>query len=101
MKSYDTLSEATDDLRKRGFTLNFEQDGNCLRCTDIDLSLKPEDFEIVEFHRFEGASNPSDTSVVYAVSTGDGQKGVLVDAYGAYSEAYSPAMLKKLDMRDR
>ncbi|MCA1750247.1 MAG: phosphoribosylpyrophosphate synthetase [Cryomorphaceae bacterium] len=101
-KTYDTLSQATDDLRKRGFELEFNQDGKQLSCLkDPSIVLNPDDFEIVEVHRFEGATDPGDTSVVYAVEGKKGQRGVLVDAYGVYGVEYSPEMLKKLDMRDR
>jgi len=101
-RNYDTLSQATDDLRKRGFDLEFKQDGKRLCAVhDNSVVLNPEDFDIVEVHRFEGNTNPGDTSVVYAVEGKKGEKGVLVDAYGAYGVEYSPEMLKKLDMRDR
>lgn len=101
-KNYETLSEATDDLKKRGFEMDFRQDGSKLICNqDSELTLDPEDFEIVEVHRFEGKSNPGDTSVVYALQGKSDLRGVLVDAYGAYAGEYSPAMLKKLDMRRR
>lgn len=101
-KTYETLSQATDDLRKRGFTLEFNQDGKTLNCIqDESIILNPDDFEIVEVHRFEGNTDPGDTSVVYAVEGKNGKRGVLVDAYGAYGVEYSPEMLKKLDMRDR
>jgi hypothetical protein len=100
--SYDTLSQATDALHKRGFDLDFNQKGKFLECVqDSKISLTPEDFEIVEFHRFEGESNPSDMSVVYALEAKDGRRGVLIDAYGMYSDEYSPEMLAKFDIRGR
>ncbi len=99
---YDTLSQATDDLKKRGFTLDFDLKGDHLHCLqNQSLRLQPEDFEITEFHRFEGDSNPSDMSVVYALESRNGDKGLLVDAYGAYADDYSPEMIKKLDIRGR
>lgn len=100
--SYETLSLATNALRDRGYTLDFNQKGNCLECVqDQDIVLHPDDFEIVEFHRFEGDSNPGDMSVVYAIESTSGVKGQLVDAYGVYAADYSRDMLKKLDIRGR
>ncbi len=102
MKNYDTLSEATNNLKKRGFVLDFEQKGTHLECTQQkDLKLDPGKFDIVEYHRFEGMSNPDDNSVVYAIESDDGKKGLLVDAYGVYADEYSPEMLKQLDIRSR
>ena len=53
-------------------------------------------FTVDEYHRFEGASNPSDNSIVYAIHSNDGVKGVLVDAYGMYSESLTEDMARKL-----
>jgi hypothetical protein len=99
MKSYTTLSEALTDLKKRGYKEDFNLQPHCLVCTTRDLQVSPEDFSIDEFYRFEGMSNTDDNSILYAISSKDGLKGVLVDAYGVYSENLSEAMIKKLSMR--
>ncbi|MBX0331848.1 phosphoribosylpyrophosphate synthetase [Pontibacter sp. HSC-14F20] len=94
--SYDTLSGALNGLKQRGYTEDFNLKENCIVCTTKPMQLKPEEFNIDEVHRFEGMSNPDDNSVVYAISSTYGVKGVLLDAYGAYSEAITPEMAKKL-----
>ncbi|WP_338873106.1 phosphoribosylpyrophosphate synthetase [Spirosoma sp. SC4-14] len=99
MQSYDTLSEALDGLRKQGFTLDYNLAHDRLKCREGDLELHPEDFNIVDVYRFEGETNPSDESVLYAVESKDGQRGTLVDAYGPYSEAISSEMAEKLTIR--
>lgn len=100
MKTYETLSQATTDLQQRGFKLDFTQKGEFLQCVqNPDLKLHPDDFEIVEVYRFEGKSNPSDMSVIYVLESSDGERGVLIDAYGAYSGGYSSDMIRKLDIR--
>lgn len=95
-KNYDTLVEAIQDLKKRGYKEDFDLHPQCLHCAANDLKLHPEDFQIDEFYRFEGMSNPADNSVVYAISGKDGTKGILVDAYGPYSENLEAAMVEKL-----
>ena len=55
-----------------------------------------EDFDVDETHRFEGMSSTDDNSVLYAISSKDGIKGLLVDAYGVYAENISEAMRRKL-----
>lgn len=96
MRTYETLSEAINDLVKRGFTYDFNMAPKCIECKELDLKFSPELFEIVEFYRFEGMTNPDDQSILYAIDTGNGIKGTLVDAYGAYSDALSFEMLQKL-----
>jgi len=96
MRAYDTLSEAINDLIKRGFTLDFSISKNCIECKSVGATYHPDNFEIVEFYRFEGMSNPDDSSILYAIDAGNGLKGHLVDAYGMYSEALSFEMMQKL-----
>lgn len=97
MKQYNTLVEALDDLTKRGFTHSFDTEADCLYCKGNDLKIHPEDFEIVEFYRFEGMTDPDDSSIVYAIESKDHDiKGVLVSAYGAYADGLSSKLIKKL-----
>lgn len=96
MRSYDTLSEAINDLVKRGFTNNFNIECDSIECQSLALKLHPDDFEITEFYRFEGDSDPGDEEVVYAITSKEGIKGVLVDAFGAYSDKMTDELLKKL-----
>lgn len=98
MYTYDTLSEAVNDLKKRGYTEDFGLRQDCIECAKQGLYLHPEDFMIDEFYRFEGNSNPDDSSVVYAISSKQGLKGVLIDAYGIYSEYMTEELVKKLKL---
>ena len=96
--NYQTMVEALNDLKERGFTLDFNLANGILHNSDADISLNPEDFEICELHRFEGMSDPADMSVIYAIqSERYNIKGVFVDAYGTYSDDVSEALLKKLN----
>lgn len=96
MQSYDTLTEALDGLRKQGFTKDFNLKEHSLTCPDDDIELFPADFDIVEVHRFEGMTDPDDSTVLYAIEAKLGGRGTLVDAYGAYSESISHDMAAKL-----
>jgi len=94
MYSYDTVSEAVNGLKTRGFELDFNLQENCLICHAGKLDVN--DFEIVEVHRFEGNSDPSDEAVVYAIDSINGMKGVLVNGYGISADIMSAEMAKKL-----
>ena len=96
MKNYDTLSEAINDLQANGYTYDFNLKPECLECDSLKIEIQPEDFDVDETHRFEGMSSTDDNSVLYAISSKDGIKGILVDAYGVYAENISDAMRKKL-----
>lgn len=94
--SYNSLSEAMNALRKQGYTEDFNLKPHCLHCVSNNIQLNPEDFEVDAYYRFEGMSNPDDNSIVFAISGKDGLQGILVDAYGVYSDSLSEAMIKKL-----
>jgi len=98
MKSYDTLVEALQDLKKRGFTHDFNIEQDRIYCTNLKMYYHPKAFNVLEFYRFEGMSNPDDNAIVYAVETSTGDKGVLVDAYGAY-ESMTQDMIDKLKIQ--
>lgn len=96
MKNYDTLSETMAHLQKKVYTVDFNLKTEHLECNALKLKLHPEDFEVDETHRFEGMSSTDDNSVLYAISSKNGIKGLLVDAYGVYAKNISEAMRKKL-----
>ncbi|MBO9631545.1 MAG: phosphoribosylpyrophosphate synthetase [Chitinophagaceae bacterium] len=96
MKNFDSLVDALSDLKERGYDADFATQTVCLYCGDLDLRLDPEDFHVDEFYRFEGDSNPDDSSVLYAITSATGVKGTLVDAYGAYAGELSFDMARKL-----
>lgn len=91
---YDTVSEAVNGLKGRGYLLDFNLQGNCLICQGNKLDIQ--DFEITEVYRFEGSTDPSDEAVVYAIESVDGLKGILVSGYGISAEGMSMEMVKKL-----
>lgn len=100
METYDTLSMATDGLRKRGYTTDFNLAFDKLICNKTETCLNPGEFEITEVYRFEGETNPSDESIVFAVESKDGKmKGVFVNGYGIYADPMSDEMIDKLSMR--
>ncbi len=84
--SYDTLSQAVNDLVKRGYTADFlvMADKECLTCKNNSMELSPDEFAIDEIYRFDGMTDPSDESIVYAISSDKHDiKGLVINSYGA------------------
>ena len=97
MKSYDTVTEAVKGLKERGYKTDFNVAFDKLICSENKVCLNANEFKIVEVHRFEGDSNPSDEDVVYAVESEDGKiKGVITSAFGVYADPVSDVMIQKL-----
>ena len=95
MKTFDTLTEAIADLKNRGYLNDFNLHPEWIECPPMGLKLKPDEFHVDEVHRFEGATNPDDSAVLYAISSAT-MRGVLIDAYGAYSDSLSDEMIARL-----
>ena len=101
-QSYDTVSEAVNDLVKRGYTsdFNLNHDVNFLICNKTSTSLSPEEFEIDEVHRFEGDTDPGDETIVFAISSMKHDiKGIVVNAYGMYADNAASRIVKYLDAK--
>src|SRR5258705_10722484 len=79
-----TLSSVMERLRVK------KQD-NEFKMTDKGFTAKngkyytPEDLTIIKTFRFEGESDPADSSILYLMEANDGLIGYSIDAYGAYS----------------
>jgi hypothetical protein len=94
--NYETLSEAMNALKEKGFTYDFDFKNKSLY-NDFK-EFKPNQLKIVEIHRFEGMTNPDDSSILYAIISDDGQKGLLVDAYGMYADSDKTFFMKEVEI---
>ena len=81
----DTLSQVIERLQKKGFIENFQMRKEGFVAVENGSRLKPQNVKIRKIYRFEGQSNPDDMSVLYALETDTGIRGILVDAYGTYA----------------
>lgn len=98
MTTYNNLVDATNDLMKRGYTANLSLEGDTIDDKENHIKMTADDFVIDEFYRFEGPSNPSDMSIVYAVTSDKyNLKGVLINAFGTYANTSSSAVQAKLN----
>ncbi|HTE23009.1 hypothetical protein [Flavitalea sp.] len=48
-------------------------------------NYSPDELTIIKTFRFEGESDPSDSSIIYIIEANDGLIGYSMDAYGVYS----------------
>ncbi|MDX1686126.1 MAG: hypothetical protein R3275_12890 [Saprospiraceae bacterium] len=95
LRKTDTLSQATSMLQNAGYTTNFIAESECISSTDNNKKYKPEELEIEASCRFEGQSNPADSSEVLALRAKDGTKGTLVLSYGA-QHSQDQALVRKI-----
>ncbi|MBC7914973.1 MAG: phosphoribosylpyrophosphate synthetase [Pyrinomonadaceae bacterium] len=98
MENYQTVVEALNGLKQRGFTLDFNLANGTLHSSSENINLQPEDFQISNIYRFEGPSDPADNTIIYAIESAKyNVKGVFLNGYGVYSDDVSEELLKKLN----
>ncbi|MEO6549544.1 MAG: phosphoribosylpyrophosphate synthetase [Ferruginibacter sp.] len=104
MTNYDTVSEAVNDLVRRGYTENFtrEEGTECFICASPSIRLPADFYTIDEVYRFEGMTDPADEMIVYAISSQKlSIKGVVVNAYGVYGDTETSSIVQDLKIQLR
>jgi len=98
---YNSLHEAVHGLKERGFTSEFKLENGKLKELDSGRTYAKDEVLIVEFHRFEGQTNPSDMSIVFALNAAPDCRGIVVSSYGPYADQEMVEFLNKVPMQDR
>ncbi|MBD3639310.1 MAG: phosphoribosylpyrophosphate synthetase [Crocinitomicaceae bacterium] len=97
MYSDKTLVEAIKEYEQQGYKIEFKLTEKCLQDVGSGKEYDPQSFSIVGVHRFDGMTNIDDEAVLYVIEADEGKtKGLLIDAYGAYSDSLSFEMIQKL-----
>jgi hypothetical protein len=98
-----TLTAVLEKLRHQHNDNEFTISENGFTTTNGKF-YKPEDLTIIKTYRFEGPSDPADSSIVYLIQANDGTMGYSMDAYGAYTtheEVNYDDLIKKIPVQER
>jgi len=76
-----TVALCLDKLIKVGYIEVFKHVGSLLVNIRSNKSYPPERYKVINFLRFVGFSDPSDSAVLYILETDDGLKGTLVESF--------------------
>ena len=101
MNHMTPLTKVMEELREKGYTHEFGPKKDFLEEKSTETKLKSEEFNVDEFHRFEGTSDPGDEMTLYAITASNGMKGVFVSAQGTYANEVSPELMAKFNVSDR
>ena len=101
MQQYSNLIEAIDGLKKEGYTEDFNLQQHCLDCRNGQYKIFHDEFVVDKYFRFDVSSDAADQSIIYAISSEKyGLKGILINAYGIYTEPVTNEMLNKLKIAE-
>jgi hypothetical protein len=80
-----------------GYTEDFKISESGMLSLHEEKLYKPEQVHVMDFFRFEGASDPADNAILYAIETNDGVKGTLTDAYGPYADPQVSKFMEQVE----
>ncbi len=98
-----TLSGVLERLRQKKQDNEFILSDEGFGC-GTGKYYEPQDLKIIRTYRFEGDSDPSDSSILYLLEANDGRIGYSIDAYGVYSnheDAQYDDFIRKIPMEER
>lgn len=94
MYHYATVSKALEELKEKGFTVDFN-------IQETKIINSPNDFEIVHIYRYEGESDPGDEATVFGIQSVSGEKGVYVAGLNAYADKSAAMVLNDLVIKGK
>jgi hypothetical protein len=96
----DTLSDAIRRLQADGYTGNwFANADHDLECDESGDVLDPADVEIDHILRFEGQSDPGDMTILFALRSSAGAKGLYAPAFNAETPPEDTDVISRLQHR--
>ena len=87
MEKFDemtTLSQVLERLRQKKIDNEFRWENYKFNAGKGKL-YDADELKIIKTYRFEGDSNPGDSSILYIIEANEGLVGYRIDAYGVYS----------------
>jgi hypothetical protein len=98
LTAMETLSEAIDRLREDGYRDSLRATGGGFVSVDSGEVNSPERLVVEEVVRFEGASNPADEAVLFALrARDDAFRGTFVTSFSAENDPVAVALVRRLD----
>lgn len=92
------MSEVIASLQEKGHSKDFDvnKEGQLI-ILNSDNKYTAKEVEILKIYRFEGMSNPGDSTILYLLKTKDGQTGTILDSYGAENSSLITDFFKNID----
>jgi hypothetical protein len=93
----DTLSDAIRRLQAMGYTGNWNATpDHRLQCDASGDFLEPSEAQVDHILRFEGESDPGDMTILFALRTPAGTKGLYTAAFGALTSPEDAEVIARL-----
>ena len=94
MYHYATVSKALEELKEKGFTVDFN-------IQESRIINSPDDFVIEHIYRYEGETDPGDEATVFGIRSNTGEKGVFAAGLAAYADKSATMVLNDLIIKGK
>jgi hypothetical protein len=91
------LTTCMDKAVTDGYKECFKVTARGLYAISQSRYYRPEQVQVVETCRFEGANASGEKASMYVIETSDGLKGTLIDGYGAPSDIYVSKFISEVE----
>lgn len=92
---FDSLFEAINGLTKNGYSDDFKLQEDHIFGVYSKKKYQPKELKITATYRFDGMTNPSDESEIFAIEAKDGNKGTMVLSY-SFQKSENSDLLKHI-----
>ena len=93
----DHLTNQLQNLEKKGFTDQLQFENGQIKNLSNHLKYSVSQVAHSDEYRFEGMTNPSDMSILFAIEFVDGRKGTLAAPYGSQGDANLFEFMNKVE----
>lgn len=91
---YQDIADAIESFKEKGYVHTYQLTDNVISCEELKKTFLPAELTIKESYRQDSGTDPGSESTAYAIESKDGDKGVLVVAFGMYAD---PGKAKLID----
>lgn len=82
----DPIAKVVQDLRNRGYIHTFIMQNHGIYCPELSQEVPAEQLTVVEAHHINGPeADAANTHEIFAITTGDQVKGIMLDTYAEYN----------------
>lgn len=93
-------SQKVDEYVAKGYTSSYQMGENGIKDLTTGKEYRSDEVNIVDEYRYEGMSDPSDLSILYALSMPDNSKGTLLLPYGPVDDTGLGWFMKEVSLNE-
>lgn len=93
---YRDFADAVESFKEKGYTYTYQLKDNAISCEELKKTYLPTQLTINESYTHDSGTDPGSESTVYAIESNDGEKGLLIVAYGVYADPEKAKIIDQL-----